>query len=182
MLARLSNLHSKILKTTALAITMLAAVGTSLTFAAPPPIPDENGTIHSCYLNNRGTLRVVANESECSGGETALHWNQSGDSPATYGVVLKDGTLVTSNSNNVINAYQTTDRYSFCVQLATDPKVVTGNLVNFGPTSAQGFLNVTFKTPDNFDRFTSLCNGDNSNVIFTEHNGPPVSDFDFVAF
>lgn len=183
MLARLSNLHSKILKTTALAITMLAAVGTGLTFAATS-IPDEDGMIHSCYLNTRGTLRVVADESECGGGETALHWSQNGtgNNSTTYGLVLSDGTLVTTNSNGVVAAYQSIDRHTYCAQLTTPPKVVTATLVNYATNGAQGSITATIRTPATEDAFTTFCNADNSNVIFVEHNGPPVADFDFVAF
>ncbi len=55
----------------------LAAVG----YAS---IPDGNGTIHGCYKNDKGDLRVIdpaaskKDQSSCKNDETALNWSQTG--------------------------------------------------------------------------------------------------------
>ena len=51
-----------------LAIVVVAAVQAA--------IPDPSGAIHACYRSN-GNLRLV-DKSNCTSGETALTWNQTG--------------------------------------------------------------------------------------------------------
>src|SRR5207244_932847 len=41
-------------------------------------IPDSSGTIHGCFNNANGNLRVVQSASDCRTGETAIEWNQQG--------------------------------------------------------------------------------------------------------
>ena len=58
------------------------AVGAALSGAAGiayATIPDSNGTIHACYGNNNGLLRVIDSPSQsCRNDETPLSWSQGG--------------------------------------------------------------------------------------------------------
>lgn len=47
-------------------------------------IPDQSRVIHSCYDNLTGAVRVIDTEASgvCRGGETALDWNQQGQTGA----------------------------------------------------------------------------------------------------
>ena len=42
-------------------------------YAAPPP-----ATIHACYNNTNGNLRLVSSASDCREHETAISWNEQG--------------------------------------------------------------------------------------------------------
>jgi hypothetical protein len=55
---------------------LAAAVG--VVALAQAAIPDGSGTIHGCYRNNNGSLRVVDAAGSCSNSETPLSWSQTG--------------------------------------------------------------------------------------------------------
>jgi hypothetical protein len=58
-----------------LAVAALAAVG-GIAYAT---IPGPDGVVHACYKKSGGALRVIdASVTNCSSGETALDWNQTG--------------------------------------------------------------------------------------------------------
>ena len=41
-------------------------------------IPASDGTIHGCYKNSTGDLRVIDSTATCPNGTTPLNWNQTG--------------------------------------------------------------------------------------------------------
>jgi hypothetical protein len=57
-------------------ITTMALVGAVA--IATGVIPGADGVIHGCYDQNTGSLRVVADTTDCRRNEFALQWNQSG--------------------------------------------------------------------------------------------------------
>jgi len=52
--------------------------GTLAATVAFAQIPDSNGVIHACYHTANGGIRVVDDPSECTSGEAALEWYQTG--------------------------------------------------------------------------------------------------------
>lgn len=66
------------------ACELLALAGTALALGgvAYAAIPSVDGTIHACYSDHTGALRVVDGEAvgggRCADNETALAWNQAG--------------------------------------------------------------------------------------------------------
>jgi hypothetical protein len=75
---------------TAIALAALFVALGGVAFAA---IPDSNGTIHGCFKNENGNLRVVDSSAGCRASETSIQWNQQGPSKVrTFGDVrLTDG-------------------------------------------------------------------------------------------
>lgn len=70
---------------TAIALAALVVALGGVAFAA---IPDSNGTIHGCFKNNNGDLRVVDSSAGCRSNETSIQWNQQGPSKVrTFGDV-----------------------------------------------------------------------------------------------
>lgn len=54
----------------------LVAVGAAgIAFAT---IPAQDGTIHACYKQSNGSLRVVETAADCGNNEVALSWSQTG--------------------------------------------------------------------------------------------------------
>ena len=56
----------------------LVALIVALGGVAYATIPDSSGTIHGCFNNVNGNLRVVESASDCRNNETAIDWNQQG--------------------------------------------------------------------------------------------------------
>jgi hypothetical protein len=60
-------------------IGLVIGIGVAVAGIAYASIPDANGVIHGCYLNARGTLRVIDTATQnCTSGETPLSWKQTG--------------------------------------------------------------------------------------------------------
>jgi hypothetical protein len=54
-------------------------------------IPDSSGTIHGCYKQNGGDLRVVESDADCRNNENALSWNgEDGRMSAAVGISQND--------------------------------------------------------------------------------------------
>lgn len=71
---RFGSLRSRWLTIPAVAIMTLA-----LTAVASATIPDANGVIHGCIQGSSGVLKVIDTATDqCSGGSTAITWNQTG--------------------------------------------------------------------------------------------------------
>jgi hypothetical protein len=64
-------------------------------------VPSADGTIHACYNNSNGSLRIIDAEAgaNCSGGETALNWEQSAPT-----VVLEQQRVETETATETIDA------------------------------------------------------------------------------
>src|SRR2546426_104166 len=62
---------------TVLGLTALVVAIGGVAFAA---IPDSGGTIHGCYSNSNGNLRIVESSAGCRSNENAISWNQQGPS------------------------------------------------------------------------------------------------------
>jgi len=62
------------------AITIAALAGGLTSAVVLAAIPDSSSTIHGCYTNSTGTLKVIDSENGgvCASGETSLNWNQTG--------------------------------------------------------------------------------------------------------
>jgi hypothetical protein len=73
---------------TAVALAALVVALGGVAFAA---IPDSNGTIHSCYQKNNGSLRVVDSGTACRGGEAALSWTSGAGPVRTFGQIRVSG-------------------------------------------------------------------------------------------
>ena len=56
----------------------LAALVIALGGVAVAAIPDSGGTIHGCYQQTGGNLRVVESAADCRNSERAISWNQQG--------------------------------------------------------------------------------------------------------
>lgn len=67
-------------------------------------IPDSNGTIHGCYNNNSGNLKVIdtAIGVTCSSRETRLNWNQSGPGGLGNSIVMGNKTIPVNSTNWLI--------------------------------------------------------------------------------
>jgi hypothetical protein len=76
----------------------LTALVVAIGGAAFAAIPDSNGTIHGCYNNNYGNLRVVESAADCRSNETALPWNQKGP-PSGGSVVFSEETAEVTTSS-----------------------------------------------------------------------------------
>jgi hypothetical protein len=61
-------------------VVAIVALAISLGGVAYATIPDSSGTIHGCYLDKIGTLRVIDQSSgqHCTSLETPIQWNQTG--------------------------------------------------------------------------------------------------------
>ena len=61
-------------------VALLVALGG----AAEAAIPDNSGVVHGCYVTNTGQLSVIDSSSaSCGVGQTALDWNQHGQTGAS---------------------------------------------------------------------------------------------------
>jgi hypothetical protein len=106
-----------------LAIVLLAggvafAVGT---------IPGEDGVIHGCYNNSKGTLRVIdATTDSCNDRETAISWNQQGV-PGADGTDGADGT-------NGIPVSQTCPEGDYVSGIGSDGSLTCTPLPGAGPS------------------------------------------------
>lgn len=60
---------------TALALSALIVALGGVAYAT---IPDSGGTIHGCFGNANGNLRVVESARDCRANESALEWNRQG--------------------------------------------------------------------------------------------------------
>ena len=56
----------------------LAALVVAVGGVAYATIPDSSGTIHGCFSNTNGILRVVESANDCRTSERAIEWNQEG--------------------------------------------------------------------------------------------------------
>jgi hypothetical protein len=74
---------------TAIAVTALVVGAGGVAFAT---IPDSGGTIHACYQQRNGDLRVVESASECRNQERPLQWS-SGTGGTDGTVQAKSGRL-----------------------------------------------------------------------------------------
>jgi len=54
---------------------LVGGAGTAVVLAS---VPDTTGTIHACYANSGGQMRIIDSPSQtCSGSETAVSWNSA---------------------------------------------------------------------------------------------------------
>lgn len=68
-------------------LAMASLVGGLVSAVVLAAIPDSSGTIHACYKNSTGALKVIdSSTNSCAGNETALNWSQNGSA----GTVLHD--------------------------------------------------------------------------------------------
>ena len=130
----------------AVAVAVLVALGLagSIAYAA---IPDA-GTIHGCYANNNGSLRVIdpANPSNaaCKSNETVLDWSQSGPAGATgpTGPSGPPGAIGATGANGGNGATGVTGATgangATGAAGATGPNGATGAIGATGPTGASG--------------------------------------------
>jgi hypothetical protein len=65
---------------TAIALGALIVALGGVAFAS---IPDSSGTIHACFQQTNGQLRVVESDASCRKSERALSWNQIGPTGPT---------------------------------------------------------------------------------------------------
>src|ERR1051325_10882914 len=65
------------------------AIGSFSVAGSYAAIPN-NGSIHACYANTGGSLRVIDSSDTCDSGETALNWNQSAAPAAQTGRMLSN--------------------------------------------------------------------------------------------
>jgi hypothetical protein len=93
----------------ALSVAGLTLIGTAVGVSvgvAEASIPDSGGTIHGCYNNYLGNLRVVdSSTSSCNADETSLNWNQS-PAASVYTVTDSSGSV----GNNVISCNSSSDK------------------------------------------------------------------------
>ena len=75
---------------------LVVAIG-GVAFAA---IPDTDGTIHGCYSNSTGSLRVVQSATGCRSNETALPWNQQGPPGGGGGASFGEATAEVSTQSD----------------------------------------------------------------------------------
>jgi len=67
----------------AMAVACVALL-VALAGAAEAAIPDSSGVIHGCYVTNTGQLSVIDSATaSCGAGQTALDWNQRGQTGAS---------------------------------------------------------------------------------------------------
>lgn len=97
-----------------IALALASLAGGLISAIALAAIPDSSGTIHGCYKNSTGMLKVIDNSTaSCGSGETGLNWSQNGS-----GTLLKDangqvlGTLLDyspnaqdSSNHNIMDVY-----------------------------------------------------------------------------
>jgi hypothetical protein len=117
---------------TCIAVAALVVATAGVTYAA---IPAADGTIHGCYTNMRGTLRVVDDGVACESLETALTWSQTGPHGATgapgptgaMGAAGPQGPAGAAGPAGVVRAY-TSKKDS--VKVGRPPEAPIGNVVD----------------------------------------------------
>src|SRR5580765_8708710 len=68
------------------AVAFVVVVAIAAGGIAYASIPDANGVVHGCYNSDNGALRVFGKSKDyqqCSAGEKALDWSQTGPTGAT---------------------------------------------------------------------------------------------------
>lgn len=187
-MGKLSSIGKKL--TFVSAVISAAIVGGTATALVRAAIPDSDGTVHTCYTNKSGDLRVVdpsAGDS-CTAKETGLNLNVGGSNTPTVAEVRfnADHSLDSSFSTNVTTTHvvQYTDLnsgnhyFGVCLQLSFTPK---SSLVR--RTSAAGEATYLAAVPAEVDQLQAACGTGYSVMIgHLVDNGVDFENFDYTDY
>jgi hypothetical protein len=150
-------------------------VGAALTGGvAYATIPDSAGSIHACYLNQSGNLRVIDTTSggACRPDETPLTWSQGGSAggPLAFAHVA-NGVLDAARSKNVVSVTRKLDSNGFtfvyCFVLTATPV----NVVATPEKDDGGFTSPFATVSGTAGMSSSPCDAGTSAAVY--YGGPP---------
>jgi hypothetical protein len=131
----------------AVALAALVVAAGGVAFAT---IPDSSGTIHGCYKNINGNLRVVESASSCRNDETALAWNQQGPPGAGSVRALGDVRLSDGETRVLLSEGGLTFTAECDIQMPTGGLPVDSAQVYVSTTEAHSTYGADFGGSEDF--------------------------------